>query len=567
MSFSVLFHTSEQTIISYAGETLYGAAKRNGLFFQNACGGLGTCGKCMVKIKEAGVIKEVLACKYKILADIEVFSQSFFDYSERIYLTDEILPCSCEDSLLAVKDISFSEYSFSNFVSRLESSISSIKDPDLDFIRSVAELPLESIKAVLTFGDYPCLPIQDKTGLSVGVMDLGTTAIKCSLIDLSEKRVKARGTVLNAQCVFGSDITARIEASKSYLTEMSELVWNVSLSLFRNMADKTDLAFPSLLFFAGNTVMTHIFYKVSPISIRKIPSVAPASLFPMYRRDKLSVFSVPSIAGYVGGDIVSGMAFCNFCGGESLTMLIDLGTNGEIALGGSDWSAVCSASAGPAFEGGGIKCGMGAFKGAIDKFFISPAGKIEFSTVSGDPSGICAGGLVSLISGLFAAGFVDKKGRFTDSAPFVSKVGVASRMTLFSSSQGEVFIDEEDISCFIRAKAAIYAGAESLLASFGFSWSDLDAIYIAGNIAEHVSIEDFWRIGLLPPLDKTKFKMIGNSSLLGCENMLFSRRLFNKALELAKTSFYVDLSSDPNFMERWTAALFLPHTDENLFKR
>ena len=551
MNYNVNFCSSKPVkLTAQKGEKLYDLALKAGLLFENSCGGNGYCGKCSCKISESGNLKSVLACEYEINSDIDVYSDfsdfSFnIKYNKRELNTEGLTP-------FEIKKLSFDfgDNGINDIISSIKNQIQDIKYIDIDFIRSLSKINLNTDNYLLTFDSYPVSILEDISNLTFGAVDIGTTSIKLSLISVEKKCVLAEASFLNKQRFFGSDLINRIIASKKHLDKMADLVWNDVFKAFEKISSELNVKFPSVLLFAGNTVMAHIAQRVEPSNIRRIPSVANSLNFPPFRIKDTLIFTVPSIAGYVGGDFVSGLVFSEISNSENISLFVDLGTNGEIGIGCNEWISVASASAGSAFEGEGIKCGTHACKGAIDSFSYTD-NKLSFTTIGNKlyPIGICAAGLLSLIPILFKNKIIDRAGHFCDSN---------KKLTIAKREDGtEIFIDEDDIANFLRAKAAIYAGVDVLVNNFGISSDDISSVFISGNISEYCEISNFCDVGLFPFNDIDKIKSLGNTSLKGCEKMLFSKKSFDKSFEIASEALHTDLANDLNFMEKWTSALFL----------
>ncbi len=565
MEYNVNFCSSKPVkLTAQKGEKLYDLALKSGLLFENSCGGNGYCGKCSCKISENGDLKSVLACEYEINSDIDVysdFSDFSFDikYNKRKLNIEDIENLAPKKMFLGEKELpfeikklsfDFGDNGINDIISSIKNQVQDIKYIDIDFIRSLSKINLNAENYLLIFDGYPVAIFEDISDLTFGAVDIGTTSVKLSLISTNQKCVLAEASFLNKQRFFGSDLINRIIASKKYLDKMADLVWNDVFKAFEEMSSELNVKFPSVLLFAGNTVMTHIAQRVEPSNIRRIPSVANSLNFPPFRIKDTVIFTVPSIAGYVGGDFVSGLVFSEVSNSENISLFVDLGTNGEIGIACNEWLSVASASAGSAFEGEGIKCGIHACEGAIDSFSYEE-GKLSFTTIGNKsyPVGICAGGLLSLIPLLFKNKIIDRAGHFCDSN---------KKLTIAKREDGtEIFIDEDDIANFLRAKSAIHAGIEVLLNNFGLSLDDIESVFISGNISEYCKISDFCDVGLFPFKNFDKIKSLGNTSLKGCEKMLFSRECFDRAFKIASEALHTDLSSDLNFMDKWTSALFL----------
>jgi uncharacterized 2Fe-2S/4Fe-4S cluster protein (DUF4445 family) len=252
---------------------------------------------------------------------------------------------------------------------------------------------------------------------------------------------------------------------------------------------------------------------------------------------------------------------------------MDIGTNGEIVVGNKDFLMTCACSAGPAFEGGGIDCGMRATTGAIDSVSIDrDTGSARYTTIgTGRPSGICGSGMIDLIAGLFLTGWIDPSGKFDRSrpSPFIHINGRRAYYTLAeaqdSCSGRPIILSENDIDNLMRAKAAIYSAASLLLKQVGLSFNDIATFYIAGGFGRFLNLDNAMVIGLLPEIPVEKFHYLGNASLSGSGLCLLSKEFRDTQAALTKRMTYIDLSTFPGYMDQYMAALFLPHTDLHHF--
>ena len=332
---------------------------------------------------------------------------------------------------------------------------------------------------------------------------------------------------------------------------------------------------------AGNTTMTQLLLGLDPKYIRLSPYVPTASSLPLVSATSLGlkaaehtfVYVTPSVSSYVGGDIVAGILGTGVYQSKELTLYIDIGTNGEIVIGKSDWMVTASCSAGPAFEGGGIKHGMLATIGAIEDFEIEPTTlEPKLKTIgNGKPKGICGAGLISIVAGLFTAGVIDGKGKFksNQSSKYIKKSADGCEYILCRADKtrtgSDIVINEVDIENLIRAKGAMYAGCQTLVKSVGTSCQDIEKVIVAGTFGSNINIEKAITIGLLPDLERSKLIFIGNGSLLGARMMAYSSDLLEKGQEIAGMMTNIELSDNADFMGNYIAALFLPHTNIDYF--
>ncbi len=329
--------------------------------------------------------------------------------------------------------------------------------------------------------------------------------------------------------------------------------------------------------------MTHLFLGVDPKHIRLAPYVPTLCAVPPVRARDLGievaehvyVYCLSNVSSYVGGDIVSGVLGSGMYQENKLTLFIDIGTNGEIVVGNKDWMVCAACSAGPAFEGGGIRFGMRASQGAIEDISINPETAEPMLMTIGmvKPKGICGSGLINILAALMETGLVDPKGKFRDDldTPHIRQ-GESGREYVLAYAPNtqvnqDIVLSEVDIDNLMRAKGAMYAGYITLLESVGLSILDLEQIILAGAFGSFINIENAITIGLLPDLPLEKFTYVGNGSLLGATILAFSREMLEEERRVALMMTNFELSETAGFMDRYMAALFLPHTQREYFPR
>jgi uncharacterized 2Fe-2S/4Fe-4S cluster protein (DUF4445 family) len=331
---------------------------------------------------------------------------------------------------------------------------------------------------------------------------------------------------------------------------------------------------------AGNTTMVHLLLKADPTYIRRFPYVPTANFVPTIRAAEAGIkinprgllSCVPGVSSYVGGDAVAGVLSCGIDKEEDLCILIDIGTNGEIVLGSRDFLISCAASAGPAFEGSGVSCGMRASAGAIQNVKIKPKGlQVNFDTIGHiKPRGICGSGYIDIIAEMLRAGLIDKSGMIKTlnnerirQSEFGKEFVIAFKEEAGASA--DIVVTEADIENIKRAKAAIFSGTAILVRHLGFNFQEIKKIFIAGGFGNYINVENAQAIGLLPDLEKSRFIFVGNSSLAGARQILLSYEAMREAEAIAKKITNFELSVESAFMDEYMAALFFPHTDLNRF--
>ena len=420
-------------------------------------------------------------------------------------------------------------------------------------------------------------------GLAV---DIGTTTVAAQLVDLDDGSLLATQTSYNLQIRRGADVITRIDYARTpeRLEELRGLVLETINTLIGQMASANAIEPHDIraAYLAGNTTMTHLLLGLPPRYIRESPYVPTVNSVPEFRAQEVGinidpqaiVACSPGVGSYVGGDISSGLLCTELPGNnQDVFLFMDIGTNGEIVIGNADWMVACACSAGPAFEGAGIKCGMRAAEGAIERVAIAEDGQtLEYSVIGGGkPAGICGSGLISLLGELSRQAVVDRSGRFFE-APGSGRIVQQEGRSAFLLAAAEqtltgkdLLITEADLENLIRTKAAIYAACSLVLENVGLNWDAVARVYIAGGFGRYIRIADAVFIGMLPDLPLQRFCYIGNSSLTGAYMALLSREHRRRLAEIAARITYVDLSSNPRYMDSYVKALFLPHTDLGQF--
>ena len=416
-------------------------------------------------------------------------------------------------------------------------------------------------------------------------LDIGTTTVCGQLLDLNRGKVIAQGIDYNGQIKYGADVITRIAYSQKEggLKRLRQAVLATINGVIEELITRSQVSPEHIghVIVAGNTTMTQTFLGLDSKYIRLAPYTPVANFFPPVKAKSLDVnvgqqaylFTFPSVASYVGGDIVSGIVGSGVHQRKELTLYIDIGTNGEIVIGNSDWMVTASCSAGPAFEGGGVKHGLVATTGAIEQFDINSSNfEPVIGTIGGEkPKGICGSGLINIVAGLLEAGVIAPNGKFNTNLPTKRirkrREGYEYVLSWAPETQigKDIVITEPDIDNLMRAKAAMYAGYQTLTKSVGVSCSELERVIIAGAFGSSMDIEKSITIGLLPDIARDRFIFIGNGSLLGARLTSFSTDILDDARRVAEMMTNIELSNNVDFMNNYIAALFLPHTNADEF--
>ncbi len=434
---------------------------------------------------------------------------------------------------------------------------------------------------------YDVFPASTDLKICALAVDIGTTTVSAVLSDIATGEILSRGSTGNGQIRYGADVINRIiEQTKDGGVEKLQkaIIEETLVPLIRMMKKDAGVETGQIVraAIAGNTTMNHLLVGASANSLRMEPyiptffscSPVKAGNLRLPIHPLANIFIAPNIGSYVGGDITAGTIASMVWNIETFSLFIDLGTNGEIVFGNNEFLMSCACSAGPAFEGGDISCGMRATDGAIEAISIdkeSMEPTVEIVGKAGQkPVGICGSGIIDIISELFRCGIIDSKGKFVREGDRVrSDAHGMHRYVLFEASQSEtgreISINEVDIESFIRAKGAIFSAINTMLMTLDMTPEVIENIYIAGGIGSGINIENAIRIGMLPDVEREKYHYIGNSSLAGSYAISLSDPAYQKTLEIASNMTYLELSTYPGYMDHFVAACFLPHTDASLF--
>jgi len=623
----ILFLPENREVLAPPGTLILDAATRAGVIIDTPCGGQGRCGRCLVRIQEGEATRRenphltqkqqqegwVLACTARVAGDL-VLTVPLLKERERVAVESaasrRAAPVPCPLPFYPALRQVF-----------LELPHPTLEDPatDLDRLRRAlaqkegldrlrVELPnLQRLARTLREGKWQVtldlyLPDGEarlvdlfpgkKKGPLLGLaVDIGTTNVVMEVVDLRSGRSLGGASARNRQVLRGEDIISRIVYSEKGegLKELQGLVTDTINSLLLELAraHSFEPGEVEVMVVAGNTTMTHLFLGLYPKPIREEPYIPTTSFFPEVRAGEVGVninpqapvYALPAVAAYVGGDITAGVLASCLYRADRLTLFLDVGTNGEIVLGNKEFMTTCACSAGPAFEGAGMRWGMRAIPGAIEEVRIHSTTLQPTLRVIGDrpPQGICGSGLITTLSEMFLTGVMDRAGKVAGDF-VVSRTRERPRARwgehgteyvlawAEETDAGEdIVISEVDINSLLRTKAAIYAGIAVLARTLGIEFNQIEQVLIGGAFGQHINVESAIQIGLLPDLPWEKFHFLGNTSLAGAIQVLISKYARAQAEEIARRMTYLELIADNTFMNEMTAALFLPHTDINLF--
>ena len=616
-----------------AGENLLEVARKANVAIDAPCSGNGSCGKCRVRYISGELESEQtrhitdedyaagwrLSCCSKVTGDVTVLVPDIASaYKSRMKVADLSSPEEVAIFDRAKQDVADAGITFENefTVVELQMTAPSLDDtmPDNERLSWAIEAAtgIENVKLTyqvlkklpdaLRDNDFHVNVVLKKLHHSVLVydvvpvteqricgaaIDIGTTTVSGVILDLRDGTILAKASAGNGQIRYGADVINRIieSAKPGGRRRLQKAIIDETINpLIQQMCRAAK--FPNKQIYrmcvAGNTTMNHLFAGVNADPVRMEPYIPTfyktnslyASDLGLTVNPDAHIIIAPNIGSYVGGDITAGTLVSMLWNKPEFSLFIDLGTNGELVFGNSDFMMSCACSAGPAFEGGDISCGMRATDGAIEACTIDKETMEPSFTVVGDPGqkpiGLCGSGIIDVISELFSAGIINPKGKFVREGERIhrDKYGMGSYVLAFQKDAGaekDVEITEVDIDNFIRAKGAIFSAIRTMLNSLEFDVSMIEEVYVAGGIGSGINMKNAVNIGMFPDIPLEKFHYIGNSSLSGAYTMLLSKEAERKTYQVASNMTYLELSTVPTYMDEFVAACFIPHTDTSMF--
>jgi len=580
-----------------AGSTVLAAAHSVGVELASTCGGRGTCGCCRIRIVDGAVTPltenerqrltaaeldagERLACQTVLAADarIEIPSSSLTT-TQRLQLEGHEIEVALDPAVVRVEvelappTIHDLRADATRLLDELEPDHPTIGLPVLaelsprlrELLWSAAvavHRPANEIVAVQPAGTLPL-------GLAV---DVGTTKLAAYVVDLETGETLARGGVLNPQIATGEDVLSRIASANTDPGEhrsLQQAVVEAVTHLAENLCDEIGACLEELVdvVVVGNTAMHHLFAGLPVRQLGEAPYVAatsaaldiPATDVGLFVATGARLYSPPLIAGYVGADHVAMLLASGVAETDATVLALDIGTNTEISLacGGRLWS--CSTASGPAFEGAHISNGMRAAPGAIERVHFRD-GRFLVQTV-GDrpPVGLCGSGILDAVAEGVRAGIIDPRGALSKSHPLVVPHNGRPACLLVPAADAghhrDIFLTRSDVGEIQLAKGAIHAGIEVLLAAAGIDVGELEEVVVAGAFGTYLDVRSAIRIGLLPELPEEHVRQVGNAAGAGARQLLLSRERRARAVELARSANYLELTTHPEFADHFVAGM------------
>ena len=619
--YTVRFYPQDVTVRVPEGTTLLEAASQGQIALNNLCGGEGICGRCKMIVKEGSVRGElspkltrgevregyVLSCMTKVHGDLIV------EIPEETWAREKII--SDKDALrfrsLKTGVMESRGYTPSPLISKVYLELippdlanntadhqrvceglhremkSDLMQMGLKIIKMLPQILRENgYKITATVGLRK--EIAEVMNIEGGdrstknylvVVDMGTSTVVAHLVDANTCTTIDGKACFSSQGVYGREVTGRMIASeKKGITELQRLLCNDINKLIEGLSQDNGIALKDItgVVCAGNTAMGHFLLGLPVGNIRRLPYVPVSIAPPPLRAAEVGIeinprgllYLLPGISGWVGSDLTAGILATGLHRSEDLSLLVDIGTNGEIIIGNREWLVSCSASAGPALEGASVACGMRAESGAVEKVFPEN-GEIKFRTIGDeDPLGLCGSGIIDLIAVLLDQEIIDRNGKIVGKiSGKTEEEGGIGRFILTRKSGGgrEVYLSETDLENVITAKAAIFAALKILLERLELDFTDIRRFYVAGAFGNYLNIENAIAIGLLPRIPKERIVFVGNTSIEGAKIAALYQDAFFELDRIREITTYYDLMGAHDYLEEFQKALFLPHTDIEMF--
>ena len=528
--FNVTFRPDGRQISIHAGATLMEAAGQAGIILNTTCGGKGTCEKCAVNLEPTK--EQVLACQYHINSDLTVtipISSRFFE--------QKILAEGIEAKTKIQPDI-YKKY-----------------------------LKVDSTDKIF--------------GLAI---DIGTTTVVAKLIDMTNGQCLATQADLNPQTKYGDDVVTRIAYAQTEAksAELHTVIINCLNKLTAKLCNQASIKPKNIyeMCVVGNTTMNHIFLKLPIAQLGQAPYKAFSLDAKDLTTDELAlqinpdanIHTVENIAGFVGSDITAVALAVDINSAQDLTLVVDIGTNGEIVLGTADKLYAASCAAGPAFEGARITCGSRAAEGAIEAVLVND-NDIDLDVIGNcPPRSICGSGLIDAVAVLLDLGIIDTTGRFDNPGKLENKLPPAILSRIIEQAGQPAFVlahetdaggkkvllNQKDIREVQLAKAAIRAGIKLLQKKIGIEDDDIKHILLAGAFGNYIRRESALRIGLLPDVPAERIVFVGNAASSGAQIILLSSRSRTQARKLARRIKYVEIAYEKEFECVFTDSMSFP---------
>jgi len=601
----IIFNPMDKVVEVEAGTILLDAIREAGINLRSICGGEGECGTCKV-ILDKGEVSDVstkykkwlhpqevsegyhLACQTRVLSDCEfTIPVESRIISPKILISAEMiidrLDTESKKFLVGLlpargdghRPIKLHDYSgpTPKMSSEIYNKLLSTREP-ITATLSMITIPPEIIN----------VESGDRTSSNYGLaIDIGTTTIVALLVDLTSGKILGKASELNKQITYGETLITRIAFSRkaeSGLQKLQQAVAQTINDIVNRLTSSAGIKNEEITSISagGNTVMNHLlagidvdylWYVDANDKVPRTPIIKKAKELGLNTNPEAYVYCLPNVSRFLGGDAVGDVVACSMHNSGELSLLVDLGTNGEIIFGNKDWLVSCSVASGPAFEGAGVRFGMRAMRGAIEHLKIDPRSIEAEYTVIGNkrPRGICGSGIIDVAAEMFRVGILDFSGKIVESRTPLVREGRDGLEYVIASAEKtaigrDIVITQRDMDYLMDSKAAACGGIMVLMRKFNLSIYDVKNFYLAGAFGAYTNLENATKLGIFPEFPNAKIRPIGNGSLSGAYATVLSMKKQDIANAIARNMLYIDLLADVMFAETYSESIYIPGPKE-----
>ena len=597
----IIFNPMDKMIEVERGTILLDAIRQAGINIRSECGGEGECGTCKV-ILNKGEVSDVstkytnwlssqeisegyhLACQTRVLSDCEFTIPVESRIAQpKILISTEItidrLDPESKKYLLTLSPARSDEHR----PIRLEDYPGPSPKVSDDIYNKLL-LMREPITATLSMMKTPPEIINvepgDKTSSNYGLaIDVGTTTIVALLIDLMSGKILDKASALNKQITYGETLITRIAFSRkdeNGLQKLQQAVVQTINDLVEKLTSNAGIKNEEITSVSagGNTVMNHLlagvdvdylWYVDANDKVPRSPVIKKAKEMGFHINPEAYVYCLPNVSRFLGGDAIGDVVASGMYDSDEISLLVDLGTNGEIIFGNKSWLVSCSVASGPAFEGAGVRFGMRAMLGAIEHVKINPESLEAEYTVIGSkrPTGICGSGAIDAAAEMFRVGVLDFRGKLVEGRTSLVRKGRDGLEYVIAPTEKtaigrDIVITQRDMDYLMDSKAAALGGILVLMRKFNLSIYDVNNFYLAGAFGAYTDLKNVTRLGIFPEFPNAKIRPIGNGSLSGAYATLLSMKKRDHANAIAQDMLYIDLLSDVMFAETYSESIYIP---------
>lgn len=604
MSIRVFFNPINREISAEIGDTLLDRMREEGVHIEAICGGKGFCGKCKI-ILEKGTVEKKSTIPDKMLSEEELENGFYLACMVRL-VEDCTFTIPAESRIENPKILISTELEIPELAPAVTKHLLRKKAKSSNLLLSYRKLDLidytgtaprisdEVYDRVSKLGDQVTVTVSRTNGFpeiinaetgdtrdkSYGIaIDVGTTTLVAILVDLNTGEIIGRNSAMNSQITYGEDLVTRtaIARSQEGLKKLQKTVVDSLNGVIREMLDDAGISPDEVndITVGGNTVMNHLFaglesgyLEIANVEVSREPIIFKSKEIGLAVNPESYVYCVPNVSRFLGGDAVGDVVASGMHMKEEMSLMVDLGTNGEIVFGNNKWLFSCSCASGPAFEGEGVRHGMRAAVGGIDHITIDPeTKKAEISTIGDAPAkGICGSGLIDLIAEVYRTGIMDFSGKFVTGMPYTreGKWGLEYLVVpAEETSLGrDIVLTQADLDYVIDSKAAACGAITVLMKKLRIGVEETRNIYMAGAFGTFTDMGSATTMGIFPEFPNGEYHPLGNGSLSGAYATLLSMGKRREAAEVARNMVYVDLLVDLEFIEEYSKALYIPGDKE-----